>query len=181
MIDDNPPPCQGRDEWTRDSGYARAALGNPDRQIQERAATVFAQVACMTQCDRRLACMEQALSYESQPDEVGSHHVWGGYRGYERVRVLAGQPLKPPGSRDQYSLDTRDAYLSLFVRSDGDIFDFCRRNNMSPKNALDRAAGYVWQLRLEAGDPWVMLHDDSVADEVNAATESKDRSSVCAA
>ena len=84
------PPCHGRDEWTRESGYDGANIGNPDKQLEERAAITFAQVVCMTQCDQRTACMEQALAYESMPDEVGSHYVWGGYRGYERARVLDG-------------------------------------------------------------------------------------------
>lgn len=173
MDENKPPPCYGRDEWTRESGYDGANIGNPDRQLQERAAITFAQVVCMTQCDRRIECMNQALAFESQPGEVDAHYVWGGYRGYERLRVLDGRGLKPPASRDYYSPDTRDAYLALFVRSDGDIFDFCRRNNINPKNALDRATGYVWQLRIEQGDPWVMLHDQSVADTPVDATSKE--------
>lgn len=163
MDENKPPPCKGRDEWTRESGYDGANIGNPDKQLQERAAIAFAQVVCMTQCEYRTQCMNQALAFESQPGEIDAHYVWGGYRGYERMRVLDGRGLKPPASRSYYSPDTRGAYLALFVQADGDIFDFCRRNNIQPKNALDRAAGYVWQLRVEQGDPWVMLHDRSVS------------------
>lgn len=177
------PPCHGRDEWTRESGYDGANIGDPDRQLAERAAITFAQVVCMTQCDQRTACMEQALAYESMPDEVGSHYVWGGYRGYERARILNENlpALKPPASRHYYGTDTRDAYLALFARSDGDIFDFCRRNNLAPKTALDRAVGYVWQLRIEEGDPWVMLHDGDVADAPVDATSKEPPAAVRAA
>ena len=165
MDDDNPhPPCRGRDEWTRESGYDGANVGNPHAQLLERAATTYAQAVCMA-CPARRECMETALDFESQEGEIGSYWVWGGYRGYERARVLDDQlpDLVPPASRDAWSVDTREAFMDLFRRCDGDVIGFAADRGLKVKTVLDRATAYIWQLRVEEGDPWLVLHEQSVS------------------
>lgn len=163
MTHDRPPPCDGSAAWLVEDMSTTSRPGvthTPGERQANREAIIRAKLTCLAWCQRRAECMKGELEFS--PDD--QYFVYGGYSGTERQRFLAKGPLPVPaealGGAYRSDADTRTAeFLDHHLTLD----ECAERWGTTPSYAEKVLKYSIWNLRVEQGDPWVMLHGDEVS------------------
>lgn len=168
------PPCHERDDWfvPDNRGGNRKGLPEGDPRLEENVSiSIRAKLTCLTRCKMRQECMEKALRYESdemhplrrEGETAGaaqSHRwgIWGGYSAQERTRLARSGPLKPT---PQAAAKRAPALAAEFVDYHLLRSEAAERWGLTERSVESLLHRYIWDLRIEQGDPWVMARTES--------------------
>lgn len=154
-------PCQGRDEWTRDTSKNRHTPKSRIDQDRDAMAGLQAQLTCYTRCPIRQQCFDLAMANGGE-DGQDDWHIWGGHTQWERRRIRATGPLVAPSaipSMDPTRRKKTEQRIREAVLHDGGLDALAEKWGMSASGVNGALRGYLWMLRVSHDDPWVVLHE----------------------
>lgn len=161
IIDGEPTPCDDSTAWfvedLRKDSEPGVFISAEDRR-SNREAIIRAKLTCATRCRFRRQCMESALVMDAEDN----NWVWGGYTGHERSSILNDGPLKVPAEVQSQRYRMDPARVSEFLDYHLTLEEAADRWGVTLRHAEYSLKYYIWNQRVQQGDPWVTLHDRAV-------------------
>lgn len=115
-----------------------------------------AQFTCYLKCPQRQACLAEAMAFEG--DSEFTHFVWGGLLARERDNLRKGLPVvgpRPTGRRQEI-----DYRITKILDPTMGVEDLTALWGVGWKGLKELLREQLHLIRVEQGDPAVMLHED---------------------